>query len=319
MPVSMAGSVDAAPPSMQGKFAATTRAALPPQRQPKALRAIPAILRLPSFDHVSVRRRSQPDSPAAALALFPLGCGRSAVMAAIQAAVRLPQHAAGAAQRSAWRQGAGAPPPAASSRRRCSYVPAASLSIGDPSLLSLPVFPLPNVLHPTQQGVLSGAATADSLRFSGMVVNFHPPSPPPPLPPAVFEPGYLALFRDLLAEHPARGRGGRFVHVLSPQASPPALLEGAVGGLPRIGCCAEVESIQVGAAGHVCLAACWHALLAQHALHATTLHHAPKRGASPCQCPAGTRRWHAGSALLRPPARAAADGGRGGAVHAGGR
>lgn len=66
-------------------------------------------------------------------------------------------------------------------------------------------------------------------------------------PPAVYEPRYLALFRDLLAENPARGRGGRFVHVLSPSAAPPALLENAVGGLPRIGCCAEVEQIQVGA------------------------------------------------------------------------
>lgn len=78
---------------------------------------------------------------------------------------------------------------------------------------------------------------------------------------AVYEPRYLALFRDLLAENPARGRGGRFVHVLAPQAAPPALLDNAVGGLPRIGCCAEVDQIEVGA-GLFCAAvlACWAAL-----------------------------------------------------------
>lgn len=65
---------------------------------------------------------------------------------------------------------------------------------------------------------------------------------------AVFEPRYLQLFRDVLREHPDGGKGGRFVHILSPSAAPPALLEDAVGGLPRIGCCAEVQSIQVGLA-----------------------------------------------------------------------
>ncbi|KAI7845905.1 hypothetical protein COHA_000638 [Chlorella ohadii] len=105
---------------------------------------------------------------------------------------------------------------AAARRRPARLRPAvASLRTAEPSLITLPVFPLSNVLHPAQQGMLK-----------------------------VYEPRYLALFRDLLAENPARGRGGRFVHVLSPSAAPPALLENAVGGLPRIGCCAEVEQIQ---------------------------------------------------------------------------
>ncbi|KAL4442990.1 hypothetical protein ABPG77_008481 [Micractinium sp. CCAP 211/92] len=91
--------------------------------------------------------------------------------------------------------------------------PPAAFGSGDPSLVTLPVFPLPNVLHPSQQGVLS-----------------------------VFEPQYLAMFRALLAD--SGPQGGRFIHVLAPAASPPALLENAVGGLPRIGCCAEVQSIQ---------------------------------------------------------------------------
>lgn len=53
------------------------------------------------------------------------------------------------------------------------------------------------------------------------------------------------MFRALLAD--SGPKGGRFIHVLAPAAAPPALLENAVGGLPRIGCCAEVLSIQVGA------------------------------------------------------------------------
>lgn len=40
-------------------------------------------------------------------------------------------------------------------RRQASRPPAAFGS-GDPSLVTLPVFPLPNVLHPAQQGMLSG-------------------------------------------------------------------------------------------------------------------------------------------------------------------
>jgi hypothetical protein len=60
----------------------------------------------------------------------------------------------------------------------------------------------------------------------------------------VYEPRYLAMFRAMLEVAPG-GKGARFVHVLSPAAAPPALLETAVGGLPRIACVAEVESIEV--------------------------------------------------------------------------
>jgi hypothetical protein len=34
----------------------------------------------------------------------------------------------------------------------------------EPSLVTLPVFPLPNVLHPTQQGVLTGLLAAAQYR-----------------------------------------------------------------------------------------------------------------------------------------------------------
>ncbi|EFN58530.1 hypothetical protein CHLNCDRAFT_140625 [Chlorella variabilis] len=51
------------------------------------------------------------------------------------------------------------------------------------------------------------------------------------------------MFHDLLKEAP-RGAGARFVHTLSPSAAPPALLENAVGGMPRIACCAEVQAIE---------------------------------------------------------------------------
>ena len=61
----------------------------------------------------------------------------------------------------------------------------------------------------------------------------------------MFEERYLQLFRDIQRENP--GGGGRFVHILSPAAAPPALLENVVGGLPRIGCCAEVQEVQVSA------------------------------------------------------------------------
>lgn len=38
--------------------------------------------------------------------------------------------------------------------------PASAFGSGDPSLVTLPVFPLPNVLHPAQQGRLSGGSVA---------------------------------------------------------------------------------------------------------------------------------------------------------------
>lgn len=64
----------------------------------------------------------------------------------------------------------------------------------------------------------------------------------------MFEPKYLQLFSDLLRQHP-EGRGARFLHVLAPRAAPPALLESTVGGLPRVGCCAEVQAIEVRGTG----------------------------------------------------------------------
>lgn len=70
----------------------------------------------------------------------------------------------------------------------------------------------------------------------------------------VFEPRYLALFRDQLppgaADSPeqlaAARRRVRFGHVLAPEAAPPALLEegGAVGGLPRVGVYARVDRVE---------------------------------------------------------------------------
>lgn len=57
------------------------------------------------------------------------------------------------------------------------------------------------------------------------------------------------MFRDIQAENPPGGQGGRFVFVLSPAAAPSALLENAVGGLPRIGCCADVQEIKVCVSG----------------------------------------------------------------------
>lgn len=79
-------------------------------------------------------------------------------MAAIQAATMLPRQ---------WRSGlpgrqqhtAGFAAAAAAARRRPARLrPAvASLRTAEPSLITLPVFPLSNVLHPAQQGMLKGA------------------------------------------------------------------------------------------------------------------------------------------------------------------
>ena len=62
----------------------------------------------------------------------------------------------------------------------------------------------------------------------------------------MFEPRYLDMFGAMLREQPG-GKGARFVHALNPAAAPAALLESAVGGLPRIACCAEVQAIEVRA------------------------------------------------------------------------
>ncbi|KAI8473135.1 MAG: hypothetical protein J3K34DRAFT_466748 [Monoraphidium minutum] len=116
------------------------------------------------------------------------------------------------------------------------------------SLVSLPLFVLPTCLHPGQSGVIR-----------------------------VFEPRYVALFRDqqrrhleaALAAPPAPGPGPgpapppplraapdraaaprlRFGHILSPGAAPPALLEGSVGGLPAVGVYARVTHLEEAAGG----------------------------------------------------------------------
>ena len=146
---------------------------------------------------------------------------------------------------------------------------AAAASLGmEPSLVTLPVFPLPTVLHPTQQGVLTGVRLLPhncgggcsgkcgrALRGACQVPAASAPKPPPrppapstppSAPAAVFEPRYLGMFGAMLREQPG-GKGSRFVHALNPAAAPPALLESAVGGLPRIACCAEVQAIEVRA------------------------------------------------------------------------
>lgn len=207
-------------------------------------------------------------------------------MAATQAAARMPKQS--------WRGQPARPAAAAAAARarrrqarRGPQLARASLPTAEPSLITLPVFPLNNVLHPAQQGILKGAARGPGLTapaacgLCGCLLPtqlLHAPtrthSPPPA---AVFEPRYLALFRDLLAENPARGRGGRFVHVLSPASAPPALLDNAVGGLPRIGCCAEVEQIQVSAgAAHAAV------FMMRSRLHATRC---PPPAPTPAQVP----------------------------------
>ncbi|KIZ06335.1 hypothetical protein MNEG_1617, partial [Monoraphidium neglectum] len=102
------------------------------------------------------------------------------------------------------------------------------------SLVSLPIFALPTCLHPGQTGAVR-----------------------------VFEPRYLTLFRDQQRQRqeaalaaadpnnqPAAERRAppappalRFGHVLAPDAAPPALLEGSVGGLPSVGVYARVTKV----------------------------------------------------------------------------
>lgn len=83
-----------------------------------------------------------------------------------------------------------------------------------------------------------GAASHRERAHGGATCCCHP------LLPAVYEPEYVALFEHLLDARPS-GTGAWFVHVLHPSTAPPALLaEGAVSGLPRVGCCAEVKSVR---------------------------------------------------------------------------
>lgn len=86
----------------------------------------------------------------------------------------------------------------------------------------LPVFPLSGVAYPLDSGVLR-----------------------------VFQPQYLSMFRDLLANawtEPGPGSDApRFIHCLSTAAAPRALLmdkSATVEGLPRVACTAAVRGVQ---------------------------------------------------------------------------
>jgi hypothetical protein len=83
------------------------------------------------------------------------------------------------------------------------------------SLVVLPVFPASTVLLPTGQGMLRA-----------------------------FEPKYTAMFQRLSENNAGDGQKARFLHVLSPSASPPAMLEGGVKGFPAVGCAARIDAIQ---------------------------------------------------------------------------
>jgi Lon protease-like protein len=65
---------------------------------------------------------------------------------------------------------------------------------------------------------------------------------------AVFEPRYLALFRDLQAAAPQGSSASEakfaFGHILSASSAPPALMQDSVGGLPACGVCATVKGIE---------------------------------------------------------------------------
>lgn len=59
----------------------------------------------------------------------------------------------------------------------------------------------------------------------------------------VFEPRYLELFRSLQASTPAEAEP-HFGHILAASNAPPALMQHIVGGLPPLGVCATVKSIE---------------------------------------------------------------------------
>lgn len=60
---------------------------------------------------------------------------------------------------------------------------------------------------------------------------------------AVFEPRYLELFRSLQASTPSEAEP-QFGHILAASKAPPALMQHSVGGLPPLGVCATVKSIE---------------------------------------------------------------------------
>jgi len=90
--------------------------------------------------------------------------------------------------------------------------------ISPDGMVVLPVFPGSSVLLPTSRGMLRA-----------------------------FEPKFLDMFSRLRDDSPSKnGRGARFMHILSPKAAPPAMLDNttpAIQGLPSIGCCAIIKAI----------------------------------------------------------------------------
>eukprot|EP00879_Flechtneria_rotunda_P014312 GHRR01014952.1.p1 GENE.GHRR01014952.1~~GHRR01014952.1.p1 ORF type:complete len:265 (+),score=80.94 GHRR01014952.1:352-1146(+) len=90
----------------------------------------------------------------------------------------------------------------------------ASRGVSIEAVLSLPLFPLPNCLHPAQAGTL-----------------------------LVYEAKYLSLFRGLQAAT-AAGSEPKFGHILAPGSAPPALMQDSIGGLPNTGVCATVKAIE---------------------------------------------------------------------------
>ena len=94
-----------------------------------------------------------------------------------------------------------------------------NLNLDPTGLVVLPVFAGSSVLLPTYRGVLRA-----------------------------YEPRYIQMFTTLASQSPhPNGRGAKFLHILGPNAAPPAMLTDAppsLQGLPSVGCCAVVESIR---------------------------------------------------------------------------
>lgn len=70
----------------------------------------------------------------------------------------------------------------------------------------------------------------------------------------IYEPRYLQMFTKLknTCDAGLSGRGARFLHILSKEAAPPAMLgddSARLAGLPQVGCCALVENISPGPGG----------------------------------------------------------------------
>ncbi|KAG2491811.1 hypothetical protein HYH03_009971 [Edaphochlamys debaryana] len=61
----------------------------------------------------------------------------------------------------------------------------------------------------------------------------------------IYEPHFLQMFEDLQVKARQAGTPGtlRFGHLLSPRVAPPALMEGAVGGVPSVGVLATATNV----------------------------------------------------------------------------